>query len=249
MSCEFSSECADTLDRSRYGPRMTQPMCAVVGVGPGNGAAFARAFDREGYALALLARSTELGGELAHSLKAARAIACDVGDPASVEHAFADLAPEVVIYNAGSGVFTGFDNTKVADFEASWRVNALGAFCVAKQVVPAMKRAGKGTLIFVGATASLRGGAMTSAFAPAKAAQRSFAEALAREFAPAGVHVAVLVIDAVVDLPRTRARFTDKPDDFFIKPDDIAATAVALAKQPRSAWTFEQIVRPFGERW
>ncbi|HEX4451798.1 MAG TPA: SDR family NAD(P)-dependent oxidoreductase [Kofleriaceae bacterium] len=228
---------------------MTQPSCAVVGVGPGNGAAFARAFDREGYSLALLARSTDFGGELAHSLRDARAIACDVGDPTSVETAFAGLAPEVVIYNAGTGVFTGFDNTKVADFEASWRVNALGAFCVAKQVVPAMKRAGKGTLIFVGATASLRGGPMTSAFAPAKAAQRSFAEALAREFAPAGVHVAVLVIDAVVDLPRTRQRFTDKPDDFFIKPDDIAGAAVALAKQPRSAWTFEQIVRPFGERW
>lgn len=228
---------------------MTQPSCAVVGVGPGNGAAFARAFDREGYSLALLARSTDLSAELARSLKSARAIACDVADPASVDKAFADLAPDVVIYNAGTGVFTGFDNTTVSDFEASWRVNALGAFCVAKRVVPAMKRAGKGALIFVGATASLRGGAMTSAFAPAKAAQKSLAEALAREFGPAGVHVALLVVDAVVDLPRTRARFTDKPDDFFIKPDDIAAAAVALAKQPRSAWTFEQVVRPFGERW
>ena len=228
---------------------MTQPSCAVVGVGPGNGAAFARAFDREGYSLALLARSTALSAELARSLKSARAIACDVADPASVDKAFADLAPDVVIYNAGTGVFTGFDNTTVSDFEASWRVNALGAFCVAKRVVPAMKRAGKGSLIFVGATASLRGGAMTSAFAPAKAAQKSLAEALAREFGPAGVHVALLVVDAVVDLPRTRARFTDKPDDFFIKPDDIAAAAVALAQQPRSAWTFEQVVRPFGERW
>jgi short-subunit dehydrogenase len=228
---------------------MTQPSCVVVGVGPGNGAAFARAFDREGYSLALLARSTDFANELARSLKSARVIACDVGDPAAIETAFADLAPDVVIYNAGTGVFGGFDTTKVSDFEASWRVNALGAFAVAKQVVPAMKRAGKGTVIFVGATASLRGGAMTSAFAAAKAAQRSLAESLARELGPAGVHVALLVIDAVVDLPRTRQRFTDKPDDFFIKPDDIAVTAVALAKQPRSAWTFEQIVRPFGERW
>jgi short-subunit dehydrogenase len=228
---------------------MTQPSCAVVGVGPGNGAAFARAFDREGYALSLLARSTELSTELATSLTSARAIACDVGDPSSVDRAFADLSPEVVVYNAGTGVFGGFDTTTLDNFESSWRVNALGAFAVAKQVVPKMKRAGKGTLIFVGATASLRGGAMTSAFAAAKAAQRSLAESLAREFAPAGVHVALLVVDAVVDLPRTRARFTDKPDDFFIKPDDIAAAAVALAKQPRSAWTFEQIVRPFGERW
>jgi len=229
---------------------MTKPLCAVVGVGPGNGAAFARAFDRHGYRLALLARSTDFGSQLAGSLSEARAYACDVGDPAAVERAFRDVGePEVVIYNAGSGVFTGFENTSVADYEASWRVNALGAFAVAKQVVPAMKRAGRGSLVFIGATASTRGGPMTSAFASAKAAQRTFAEALAREFWPAGVHVALLAIDGVVDLPRTRARLADKPDDFFVKPDDVAAAAVALATQPRSTWTFEQFVRPFGERW
>ena len=154
-----------------------------------------------------------------------------------------------MIYNAGSGVFAGFEATTVADYEASWRVNALGAFAVAKQAVPAMKRAGRGSLVFIGATASTRGGPVTSAFASAKAAQRTLAEALAREFWPTGVHVALLVIDGVVDLPRTRSRMPGKPDEFFVKPDDIAAAAVALATQPRSTWTFEQIVRPFGERW
>ena len=231
-----------------------RPPCVVVGVGPGNGAAFARAFDREGYAVALLARSTAVGAELSRSLAEARAFACDVSDPAAVERAFGEVRaafgePEVVIYNAGSGVFTGFESTSVADYESSWRVNALGAFATAKQVVPAMKRAGKGALVFVGATASQRGGPMTSAFASAKAAQRALAESLAREFWPAGVHVSLLVIDAVVDLARARARMPDKPDEFFIKPDDVAATAVMLAKQPRSAWTFELVARPFGERW
>jgi short-subunit dehydrogenase len=231
-----------------------RPGCVVVGVGAGNGAAFARAFDREGYALALLARSTAFGEELARTLTEARALACDVADPAAIDRAFAEVRaslgePEVVIYNAGSGVFAGFEATSLADYEASWRVNALGAFATAKQVVPAMKRAGRGTLVLVGATASQRGGPMTSAFAAAKAAQRSLAESLAREFWPAGVHVALLVIDGVVDLPRSRARMPDKPDEFFVKPDDVAATAVAIAKQPRSTWSFEIVARPFGERW
>jgi len=112
-----------------------------------------------------------------------------------------------------------------------------------------MKAAGAGAIIFIGATASLRGGAQTAAFAPAKAAQRTLAESMARSLWPEGIHVALIVIDAVVDLPRTRERMPDKPDDFFIEPDDVAATAVWLAKQPRSAWTFETIVRPFGEKW
>ncbi len=144
-----------------------RPVCVVVGVGAGNGAAFARAFDREGYALALLARGTAFGTELAGTLSEARAIACDVADPAAVERAFGDVRgslgePEIVIYNAGSGVFAGFEATSLADYEASWRVNALGAFATAKQVVPAMKRAGHGTVVLVGATASQRGGPMTS---------------------------------------------------------------------------------------
>jgi NAD(P)-dependent dehydrogenase (short-subunit alcohol dehydrogenase family) len=232
----------------------TRPLCVIIGIGPGNGAAFARAFDREGYALALLSRSTTLGEPLSRSLTEARAFACDASDPAAIERAFGEVRdalgePEVVVYNAGGGVFTGFDNTSLADFESAWRINALGAFTTAKQVVPAMKRARKGAIIFVGATASQRGGPMTSAFAAAKAGQRALAESLAREFWPAGVHVSLLVIDAVVDLPRTRTRMPDKPDEFFIKPDDVAATAVMLAKQPRSAWSFEVVVRPFGERW
>ena len=72
---------------------------------------------------------------------------------------------------------------------------------------------------------------------------------MARSLWPQGIHVALIVIDAVVDLPRTRGRMPDKPDDFFIKPDDVAATALWLAKQPRSSWTFEATVRPFGEKW
>ncbi len=233
---------------------MTRPVCVVVGVGPGNGAAFAKRFHHEGYAVALLARSDEFGKQLASGLSDARAYACDVGDSASVERAFGVLRqelgePEVVIYNAGSGVFGGLDEVSAAEFERSWRVNALGAFLVAKHVVPAMELAQRGALIFIGATASRRGGAKTTAFAPAKAAQRSFAESLARQLGPKGIHVAVIILDGVVDLPRTRARMPDKPDAFFIQPADVAATAAMLVAQPRSAWTFELEARPFGETW
>lgn len=231
-----------------------RPVCVVVGVGPGNGAAFARRFSKDGYAVALLARSLDTTKELAGSLPGSRAYACDVADTSSVQRAFDAIRsemgdPEVVVYNAGSGVFGMFDDVSAADFESSWRVNALGAFLVAKQVVPAMKRAGKGSFVIVGATASRRGVPRTIAFAPAKAAQRSFAEALARQLWPAGIHVSLIIIDGVVDLERTRKRMPDKPDEFFVQPDDVAATAAWLTAQPRSAWAFEVEARPFGENW
>lgn len=231
-----------------------RPVCVVVGVGPGNGAAFARRFSSDGYAVALLARSTDTSRELAGSLPDARAYACDVGDAASVQRTFDAIRkdmgdPEVVVYNAGSGAFGTFDEVSAADFESSWRVNALGAFLVAKQVVPAMQKAGRGSIVFVGATASRRGVPRTVAFAPAKAAQRSLAEALARQLWPAGIHVSLIIIDGVVDLERTRKYMPDKPDEFFVKPDDVAATAAWLTAQPRSAWAFEVEARPFGENW
>ena len=233
---------------------MGKPVCVVVGVGEGNGAAFARAFAREGMSLALLARGTEFTQALADEIGNTRAYSCDVTDPASIAQAFAairsDLGdPAVLIYNAGSGARGDAESISLEAFEDAWRVNTLGALAASQQVIPAMKAAGTGAIVFIGATASLRGGAQTAAFAPAKAAQRTLAESMAKSLWPEGIHVGLIVIDAVVDLPRTRERMRDKPDDFFIEPNDIAATAVWLVKQPRSAWTFETIVRPFGEKW
>jgi NAD(P)-dependent dehydrogenase (short-subunit alcohol dehydrogenase family) len=131
----------------------------------------------------------------------------------------------------------------------SWRINALGALVAAQQVIPGMKQKGSGTILMIGATASLRGGPMTAAFASAKAAQRSLAQSMARHLWPQGIHVALVIIDGVVDLPRTREQLPDKPDDFFVRPDDLADTAFALTRQKRSAWSFEVEARPFGERW
>jgi NAD(P)-dependent dehydrogenase (short-subunit alcohol dehydrogenase family) len=233
---------------------VSKPVCAIVGVGEGNGAALARAFDRAGMAVALLARHTNFTSDLARQLCDARPYACDVSDPSSIAAAFTAIRaemgdPDTLVYNAGSGVWGGIESITLDDFEAAWRVNAYGAVAASKEVIPAMMAAGAGTIIFIGATASRRGGPRTAAFAPAKAAQRSLAESMARSLGPKGIHVALIVVDAVVDLPATRRNMPDRPDSFFLKPDEMAATAVWLAAQPRSAWTFEIDVRPFGETW
>ena len=233
---------------------MSTPVGVIVGVGEGNGAALARAFAKAGMRMALLARQSGFSEELAATLPDARAYACDVSDAASVADTFARIRselgdPATVVYNAGSGVWGDVESIGLESFEAAWRVNAYGALAVSREVIPAMKAAGSGNIIFIGATASRRGGAKAAAFAPAKAAQRSLAESMARSLWPSGIHVALIVIDAVVDLPRTRASMPGKPASFFLRPDEMAASAVWLAQQSRSAWTFEIEVRPFGEQW
>ena len=231
-----------------------KPVCAVVGVGPGNGAAFVRRFSDEGYAIAMIARSAEVTGQLAAELSDACAYSCDAGDPAAIERTFAaietDLGPvDVLIYNAGKGVWGTAEEVSLAEFEAAWRTNTFGAFAAARCVIPAMKRGGAGQIVFIGATASRRGGAKTAAFASAKAAQRSLAESLARSLGPSGIHVSLVIVDGIVGEPLMRAKFADRPDDFFVWPGDIADTLAMLTRQKRSAWSFELEARPFGEAW
>ncbi len=231
-----------------------RPVCAVVGVGPGNGAAIARRFASEKYAVALLARTTNFTQKLASELPGARAYACDAADAASVERTFASIRAdlgdvEVLVYNAGSGTWGNVEEVSAADFESSWRINTLGSLLASKQVIPAMKAAKRGSIVFIGATASRRGNVKTAAFAPAKAAQRSLAESMARYLWPSGIHVSIIIVDGAVDLAGTRQRMPDKPDAFFIKPDDVADTVLNLVKQKPSAWSFEVEARPFGETW
>jgi len=232
----------------------TSPVCAVIGVGPGNGAAFVRRFAAEGYAVAMIARSGDVADGLAAELAQARAYRCDVGEAPQMEATLAQIASDmgpvdVVIYNAGKGVWGAADEVGLEAFEAAWRSNTFGAFAAARCVIPAMKAKGAGHIYFIGATASRRGGARTTAFASAKAAQRSLAESLARSLWPHGIHVALVIIDGIVDEPLMRAKLKDKPDAFFVKPDDIADTLVQLTRQRRSAWSFELEARPFGEVW
>ena len=230
------------------------PVCAVVGVGPGNGEAFARRFSADGYAVALMGRRTDLTAKLAGELPRAKAFACDVADAASVASAFertqAELGEvDVLVFNAGSGVWGSIEEVSPEDFERAWRINTLGLFLTARKVIPAMRRRGKGAIVVVGATASRRGVAGTAAFAPAKMAQRGLAESMARHLWPAGIHVALIIVDGVVGGPVTRSRFADRPDNSFIAPAGVADIAANLVRQDRSAWSFEVEVRPFAEKW
>jgi NAD(P)-dependent dehydrogenase (short-subunit alcohol dehydrogenase family) len=234
---------------------MEKPVCVVVGVGPGNGAAIARRFAGEGYATALVARRPDLIEALARELGLpARPYRCDAADPPALERTFASIesqlgAVDVLVYNAGSGVWGTVEEITPDAFESTWRVNGLGALVAAQKVIPAMKSRGQGTIVFIGATASRRGGPKSAAFSSAKGAQRLLAESMARHLWPSGVHVALVVIDGVVDLPATRERMPEKPDEFFVRPDDVASAVLAVVRQPRSAWSFEVEARPFGERW
>jgi NAD(P)-dependent dehydrogenase (short-subunit alcohol dehydrogenase family) len=229
---------------------MSKPVCAIVGIGPGNGASFARKFDKEGYAVALLSRSTDYSSELTQELNNAKAYACDASDPVAVVAAFdqvkSDLGTvDTLVYNAGSGSWKSVEEITPAEFELGWRINTLGALVSSQQVIPAMKQAGTGNIIFVGATASLRGIPMTAGFAPAKAAQRILAQSMAKHLWPQGIHVAIMIVDGGIRAPDTpRSDGADK-----LEPDDIALAAHYLTTQPKSAWSFELDVRPMLEKW
>jgi NAD(P)-dependent dehydrogenase (short-subunit alcohol dehydrogenase family) len=234
--------------------KINKPVCVIVGVGPGNGGSFARRFALEGYQVALLSRRTDFTMELAKEIDDARAYSCDVTDPVLIESTFASICTEmgeidILIFNPGAGIWKTVEESTPEEFEQSWRVNAMGGFLVSKQVIPFMKLNNRGNIIFIGATASRRGGTKTAAFAPAKAAQRSLAESMARHLGPSGVHVAHIIVDGVVDTPATREMMQNKPNNYFIQPDDIAEVLIHLTQQKPSAWSFEIEVRPFGEVW
>jgi NAD(P)-dependent dehydrogenase (short-subunit alcohol dehydrogenase family) len=235
-------------------PTSNGEVCVVTGVGPGTGAALVRRFAAAGHRVAMLARSADKLDELARQVPGARGFATDVGDPDAVRDAFerirTDLGPvRVLLHNAGNAVFGDFLAITPDQFEQSWRVNALGLLLCGQEAARDMVAAGGGAIVITGATAALRGGATFAAFAPAKAAQRSLAQSMARTLGPKGVHVAYVVVDGVIDMPTTRAFLPDRPDDFFLRPAAIADTVLAITQQDRSAWTFELDVRPFGERW
>lgn len=233
---------------------MSKPVCAVIGVGPGNGTAIARKFSSEGYKIALLSRNEDYLNRLTHEWGDTRAYAYDALDTTAPEKVFGKIKQElgpidVLVYNAGAGMFGSVDEIKLSDFEGAWRINALGLLAAVKTVLPDMRTVGKGNIVVIGATASVKHGANFTAFTSAKAAQRALAQSIAKHVGPEGVHVSLVIIDGVIDLPGTREMLPDRADDFFLKPDHIAQSVFFLTQQPKSAWTFELDVRPFGEKW
>lgn len=226
---------------------MDKPVCAVVGIGPKNGRAFATRFAQEGYTVALLSRSTDYSSELARELGGS-AYACDVTDPAAIRGAFAKIREDlgdvdVLLYNAGSGQFGTFDEVPDEAFETGWRINVQGLLQSTREVVEPMRAKRRGAIIVTGATASLRGKPFTAAFAQAKAAQRSLAQSFARQLGPEGIHVALVIVDGGIGTDDQTG------EEGMLRPADIADTVYHVATQPKSAWTFEVDLRPFKESW
>ncbi len=233
---------------------MSDKVCLVTGVGPGTGAALARRFAGGGYRVAMLARDEARLAELAIAIPDARAFPCDVTDEGALTATCAavtrDLgAPQVVIHNAVGGAFGDFQAIDPATLRHNFEVNTMALLTLARAVAPAMLDAGRGTILCTGNTSAHRGVANFAGFAPSKAAQRILTESIARSLWPRGVHVAYLTIDAVIDVAWARQLHADKPDEFFITPDAIADECWHVAHQPRTAWSFDVQVRPFGERW
>jgi short-subunit dehydrogenase len=233
---------------------MTRPVAVVTGVGPGTGSAITRRLAAGGYAVAMLARNRERLAALETEVAGAKAYPCDVTDEAQLDAALAavqgDLGtPSVLVHNAVGGAFGSFLEIDPKLLNANFQVNTMALLHLARRLAPAMVEQGAGTIVVTGNTSALRGRANFAGFAPTKAAQRILAEAMARELGPKGVHVAYLVIDAVIDVPWARKRYREAPDSFFIKPAAIAGEVWHLLQQDRSAWSFNVEVRPFGEKW
>jgi len=195
-------------------------------------------------------RLTSLEREIAHS----RAYPCDVTDETQLDATVAAIraelgAPKVLIHNAVGGAFGSFLDIDPQVLNRNFQVNTMALLYLARRLAPAMGAAGEGAIIATGNTSAFRGKANFAGFAPTKAAQRILVEAIAREIGPKGVHVAYVMIDAVIDLEWTRKRWPDAPDDFFIKPAAIADEVWHVAHQDRSAWSFNVELRPFGETW
>ena len=233
---------------------MSAKVCVVTGIGPGLGSAYARRFAAGGYRVALLGRTQSTLDKYAADIEGSLSVVCDVADAPSVRTAFDRVRkelgePTVVIQNAGSGVFKSFLETTTDELESSLSVNVGGLFHVAKEVLPAMVDGNGGALIVTGATASWRGSPKTSVFAAAKGGQRWLAQALAKEFAPQGVHVSYIIVDGLVDMPRTRGWMPNRDTSEFVAPDAVADMAWYLAHQPAGAWTFELDARPAPENW
>ncbi|KQQ61982.1 SDR family NAD(P)-dependent oxidoreductase [Pseudomonas coleopterorum] len=227
-----------------------KPLALVTGVGPGTGAAIARRFAESGYRVAMLARNAERLAQLEREIPHSIAVPCDVTHHEDLASAIQQIGnPDVVIHNAVGGAFGTFTEVDADVLQRNFEINTMALFHLARLTTPAMIEAGRGALIVTGNTSALRGKAAFAGFAPTKAAQRILAESLARDLGPKGIHVAYLIIDAVIDVPWQRELRPEAPDDFFISPASIAGEVHHLAHQPKDAWSFIAEVRPFHEPW
>ena len=238
-------------------------LAMIVGAGPGLGCAIARRFCKAEMNVALAARDAArlepLIMECSGIGHGARAYACDASDEAAVDRLFHDATadfgpPDVVVYNAGAFVRRSILETSVEEFERCWRIGCLGGFLVGRAAARAMlarQESGGpgGTILFTGATASLRGGAGFHNLAVGKFGLRALAQSMARELQPKGIHVAHVVIDGHILPPASVEHSGDGVGDAMLDPDAIAEAYYQLHMQSRSAWTQELDLRPWVEKF
>ena len=231
----------------------------VIGVGSENGVggALCRRFAREGLHVVVAGRTESKVARVADSLEAAGGSASFAVEDATTSHGIArffDAAekvggiPELVVYNVGSNRFSSLVEMTDEFFEDLWRVCCFGGFLTGREAAKRMLPNGGGTLIFTGATASLRARPPFTAFASAKAGLRAVAHGMAREFGSQGLHVGHIVIDGVIDGDQVNSRLPQVKEHLgeagMLQPDDIAEAYWMLHSQPRSAWTLELDIRP-----
>ena len=230
-------------------------VAVVAGVGPGLGASLVRKFAAEGCHVGMLARSEESLAAIADGIKSEttiRGIPTDISDPSSVKEAFQTIASElgpvdILINHASSASWKGIVDSTPEEFESAWRVTVYGALLCSQEVIPGMIDAGSGTILFTGATSSVRGREGSVGFSSAKFGSRGLADAMARELWPKGIHVAHIVVDGIIDTPSARERFQPTDEDPLLLPDAMAESYWHLIEQDRSSWTFELDLRPHGE--
>lgn len=232
---------------------MNGKVAAVLGVGPGLGAAVAGRFARDGFDVALMARTEESVAPVREEIVAtegnALSVSADASDPDSVAAAFDKVRselgdPEVFVYNAGAFQMGGILELSPEKFDECFKANCAGAFYASQQVLPAMVEAGRGTVLLTGATASLRGSARFSALAVGKFGLRALAQSMAREFGPRGIHVAHVIIDGQINTPRMREMSPGREEHTMLSPEAIAETYWQLHSQDSTAWTLELDLRP-----
>lgn len=238
------------------------PAAVIIGAGDATGGAIARAFAARGLVAVPVRRTADALAPLAAQIETdgnvCVPIACDARDEAAMVALFdrveADIGPvEVAVFNIGANVPSPIRDETARKYRKIWELTALAGFLTGREAARRMVPRGRGSILFTGATASLRGGAGFAAFAGGKHALRALAQSMARELGPLGVHVAHVVVDGAIDTAFIRdtfpERYATKSDDGILNPDSIAAAFCMLHDQSRDAWTHELDLRPWSEKW
>lgn len=239
---------------------MPKKVALVIGAGDATGGAIARRFAREGYAAVIVRRDAENLKDLADQIRAEGGEVHPFGVDARKEDQIVDLFArveaeigpvEVAVFNIGANVNFSIVETTARVYTKVWEMAAFAGFLTGREAAKYMLPRGRGTILFTGATASLRGGKGFSAFAGAKFALRALAQSMARELGPQGIHVAHPIIDGAIDTAWIAENFPQryalKDQDGILDPDHIADAYWMLHSQPRDAWTHELDLRPWME--